>query len=60
MTITNASENHWQMSVRDITAFDVFLFEDGEEGIPLNMKVRGCISEDSSFTAGFEIEEMTD
>ena len=48
------------MSVRDITAFDVFLFEDGEEGIPLNMKVRGCISEDSSFTAGFEIEEMTD
>ena len=59
LTITNASENHWKMTVSDNTVFDLLLLEDGEEGISLNMNVSGCVSEESSFSAGFEIEDMT-
>ena len=59
LTITNVSENHWEMTVNYNTVFDLFLLEDDENGISLNMSVVGRISEESSFSAGFRIEDMT-
>jgi hypothetical protein len=46
------------MSVKDGSVFDLILLEESEEGISLNMSMKGVVTEESTFTAGFESEEM--
>lgn len=58
VTIARVGEGHWRMSVKDGSVFDLILLEESEEGISLNMSMKGVVTEESTFTAGFESEEM--
>ena len=58
ITITRVGEEHWRMAVNDGTVFNLVLMEESEDGILLNMKVDGVMTEESSFTARLDAEDM--
>lgn len=58
VTITRVAQGNWRMAVKDGTVLNLLLLEEDEDGILLNMKVNGVMTEESSFTARLEAEEM--
>ena len=58
ITIKRVGEEHWRMAVNDGTVINLVLMEESEDGILLDMKVDGVMTEESSFTARLEAEDM--